>query len=149
MKSEETIDLEKRLFLYLQKMGNYCVFECQLGNYLTRTERKAGIVDCICINTDKKVYCYELKVSKTDFHSKNGHNFYGNYNYYVMTKSLYEEIKEEIPNEIGVLINYNSTLKSVKKAKKKELTIPFEEIKNYMFRSLYREYQKYRRIIQK
>ena len=66
-----------------------------------------------------------------------------------MTKSLYEEIKEEIPNEIGVLINYNSTLKSVKKAKKKELTIPFEEIKNYMFRSLYREYQKYRRIIQK
>lgn len=29
-------------------------------------------------------YCYEVKSSVEDFHSKNGHNFLGDYNYYVM-----------------------------------------------------------------
>lgn len=29
-------------------------------------------------------YCYEVKSSVEDFRSKNGHNFIGDYNYYVM-----------------------------------------------------------------
>ena len=29
-------------------------------------------------------YCYEVKSSVEDFHSKNGHNFIGDFNYYVM-----------------------------------------------------------------
>lgn len=140
MKSKETTDLENKLFRYLQKIGNYCVFECQLGNYLTK---KAGIVDCICINTNNIVYCYELKVSKSDFHSKNGHNFYGNFNYYVIPVELFEKIKDEIPKDIGVLIPYKNSLKSVKKAKKKKLELSITDIKDYMFRSLYREYQKF------
>ena len=143
MKTEQTKDLEKRLFKYLQGMGKYCVFECQLSDYLTFSRTKAGIVDCICINTKETVYCYEIKVTKSDFHSSHGHNFYGNFNYYVLTQELFEEIKDEVPKDIGVLINYENTLKSVKKAKRKELTIPLKELKDYMFRSLYREYQKY------
>lgn len=29
-------------------------------------------------------YCFEIKSSAEDFKSKNGHNFIGDYNYYVM-----------------------------------------------------------------
>lgn len=42
-------------------------------------------------------YCYEVKSSVEDFHSKNGHNFLGDYNYYVMPEEVYEQIKKEIP----------------------------------------------------
>lgn len=35
-------------------------------------------------------YCYEVKSSTDDFHSKNGHNFIGDFNYYVMPEEVYE-----------------------------------------------------------
>lgn len=34
--------------------------------------------------------CYEIKSSVDDFHSKNGHNFIGDKNYYVMPESVFE-----------------------------------------------------------
>jgi len=49
------------------------------------------------------VYCYEIKVTKADFMSKNGHNFVGNYNYYVIPLNLYHEVKDLIPPDIGVI----------------------------------------------
>lgn len=49
-------------------------------------------------------YCYEVKSSVEDFHSKNGHNFLGDYNYYVMPKEVYEQIKKEIPYQVGVYV---------------------------------------------
>lgn len=42
-------------------------------------------------------FCFEVKSSVDDFHSKNGHNFLGDYNYYVMPEEVYEQIKAEIP----------------------------------------------------
>jgi len=50
-------------------------------------------------------YCYEIKSSVEDFHSKNGHNFIGDYNYYVMPEDVYEKVKEEIPWNIGVFVS--------------------------------------------
>ena len=47
-------------------------------------------------------YCYEVKSSVEDFHSKNGHNFLGDYNYYVMPEEVYEQIKKESPYQVGV-----------------------------------------------
>ena len=41
-------------------------------------------------------FCFEVKSSVDDFHSKNGHNFLGDYNYYVMPEEVYEQIKAEI-----------------------------------------------------
>lgn len=41
-------------------------------------------------------YCYEVKFSVEDFHSKNGHNFLGDYNYYVMTEEVYEQVKKRM-----------------------------------------------------
>lgn len=35
-------------------------------------------------------YCYEVKSSAEDFHSKNGHNFLGDFNYYIMPEDVFE-----------------------------------------------------------
>ena len=42
-------------------------------------------------------FCYEVKSSVEDFHSKNGHNFLGDYNYYVMPEEVYEKVKDQVP----------------------------------------------------
>ena len=67
-------------------------------------------------------FCYEVKSSVEDFHSKNGHNFIGDYNYYIMHYSgdWYD-------------------LKSVKKAKRKDRERPVSEMLLMMFRSCARE----------
>lgn len=62
----------------------------------------------ICCDNDVLITCFEIKISKADFHSKHGHNFVGNANFYVMPKELYMEIKDEIPDNIGVIV-YIST----------------------------------------
>lgn len=55
-------------------------------------------------NCQRETYCYEIKQSKQDFHSKNKLTFIGNKNYFVMPYKLYQEVKEEIPLEIGVFV---------------------------------------------
>lgn len=94
-------------------------------------------------------YCYEVKSSVEDFHSKNGHNFIGDFNYYVMPEDVFEKIKNEIPHHVGVFVpngmNYKGEwydLKSVKKAKRKDRGRPVSEMLLMMFRSCARERSK-------
>ena len=88
---------------------------------------------CILIDSDSSAvisglfYCYEVKSSVEDVHSKNGHNFLGDFNYYVMPEIVYEKVKAEIPYKVGVYVpekmNYRGAwydLKSVKKAKRED-----------------------------
>lgn len=87
-------------------------------------------------------YCYEVKSSVEDFHSKNGHNFIGDYNYYVMPEDVFEKVKNEIPYYVGVFVPSSDTwksLKSVKKAKRKDRERPVSEMLLMMFRSCARE----------
>lgn len=91
-------------------------------------------------------YCYEVKSSVEDFHSKNGHNFLGDYNYYVMPEDVFEKVMNEIPYYIGVFVpdrkHYQGEwyeLKSVKKAKRKDRQRPVSEMLLMMFRSCARE----------
>ena len=91
-------------------------------------------------------YCYEVKSSVEDFHSKNGHNFIGDFNYYVMPEVVYEKVKDEIPYKVGVLVpekkNYRGEwydLKSVKKSARKDRERPVSEMLLMMFRSAARE----------
>lgn len=93
-------------------------------------------------------YCYEVKSSVEDFHSKNGHKFLGDYNYYVMPEDAYEKIKNEIPYNVGVFVpdgNHYSgdwyDLKSVKKARRKDRERPVSEMLLMMFRSARRDVQ--------
>ena len=53
---------------------------------------------------DVMITCYEIKISKADFKSANGHNFVGNCNYYVAPKALYPEVVDMVPDDIGVIM---------------------------------------------
>ncbi len=91
-------------------------------------------------------YCYEVKSSVEDFRSKNGHNFIGDFNYYVMPEDVFEKVKDEIPWNVGVFVpdglHYSKEwydLKSVKKARRQNRERPVSEMLLMMFRSAKRE----------
>ncbi|MDP5277268.1 hypothetical protein, partial [Chengkuizengella axinellae] len=131
-KTEETIRLERQIYSATQKMGVFGCFEVTIGWY--GKER----VDYITYDTKNIWRCYEIKVSVSDFRSKAHNTFCGHYNYYVMTRDLFEKVKDEIPSHIGVYVDGTS----VKRAKKQELTVDIEILKNSLIRSLSRETEK-------
>lgn len=101
-------------------------------------------------------YCYEVKSSVDDFHSKNGHNFIGDYNYYIMPEDVYETVKKEIPYHVGVYIpngrHYRFDcyeLKCIKKAKRKDRDRSLSEMLLMMFRSCARDALKTNKVILK
>lgn len=136
MKTKETQELEKLLFEYNAQNSFFCVFECTIGF------GGGGRVDCISIDTHNCIRCYEIKVTKQDFHSKHGHNFVGNLNYYVMPYNLYKSIRDEIPEHIGVMCPKETELHIYKKSKNKEINNK-SMMKLYIIRSLFRDYTKY------
>lgn len=80
------------------------------------------------------------------FDSKNGHNFLGDYNYYVMPEGVYEQIKAELPYGVGVYVPGRLhhgkdwyDLKSVRKAKRKDREKSLTEMLFMMFRSAARD----------
>lgn len=92
-----------------------------------------------------KVYCYEVKSCEDDFNSNHGHNFIGDYNYYIMEYDLFKKVKDKIPYNIGVLCPNQSSfqtfeyLESVKKSHKQNRNKPLLEILLMMFRSYVRD----------
>lgn len=78
-----------------------------LSDFPAKCDKTACNQNCVLYNyvNDICISCYEIKVSKSDFHSSNGHNFVGNANYYVMPKELYLQVKDEIPEHVGVIIH--------------------------------------------
>ncbi|MBQ6787531.1 MAG: hypothetical protein IJO85_07410 [Lachnospiraceae bacterium] len=90
-------------------------------------------------------YCYEVKSSVEDFHSKNGHNFIGDYNYYVMPRDVYEKVQREVPWKVGVFVSSMEecegllTLTQVKKARRSDRERPVSEMLLMMFRSAARD----------
>jgi len=98
-KTKETIELEKAIYNLTAKQGVFGCYEVTIGWF--GHER----VDYMTYDTKGIFRCYEIKVSKADFNSKAKHTFLGHYNYYVMPTELYEQVKQDIPSNIGV---YNS-----------------------------------------
>lgn len=91
-------------------------------------------------------YCYEVKSCAEDFKSKNGHNFIGDFNYYVMQRELYEQVKDKIPYNIGVLVpasTHFDSLESIKNAKRMDRKRPIYEMLLMMFRSANRDKLKF------
>lgn len=91
-------------------------------------------------------YCYEIKSSVEDFKSKNGHNFIGDYNYYVMPEEVYATVSLSIPYYVGVYVPDGMDcsgkwydLKCVKKARRKDRSKPICEMLLMMFRSCARD----------
>lgn len=135
IKTEETQKLERAL---MQSTIEYRTFGCPevtIGWYGKQR------VDFMKTNTNGVIWCYEIKITKSDFHSKHGHNFEGHYNYYVMPEELYKEVKDEIPDGIGVLTGEFLTCK--KRAKKKKITEKrARELHMFLIRSMSREVKK-------
>lgn len=133
-KSEKTIELEKEIWKTTNKQGVFGCFEVTIGWF--GKER----VDYITYDTKGIWRCYEIKISKADFYSKAHNTFVGHYNYYVMPKEIYEEVKNEIPAHIGVYVNGNELMK---RAKKQPLGIDEQILKDSLIRSLSRENEKF------
>ena len=84
-------------------------------------------------------YCYEIKSSVEDFRSKHGHNFIGDYNYYIMPHDVYTEVSREIPYKVGVYCPNGRELRSVKKAQRADRERPLAEMLLMMLRSAARD----------
>ena len=132
-KTKATLELEKMIWTATYKQGVFGCFEVTIG--FRGNER----VDYLTYDTKGIWRCYEIKVSKSDFHSKAHNTFLGHFNYYVMPAELYEQVKNEIPSHIGVYAEDGL----IKKAKRQELQIDKQILKDSLIRSLYREYDKF------
>lgn len=131
-KTELTTQLGRQIYFATKKMGVFGCFEVTIG--WSGQER----VDYMTYDTKGIFRCYEIKVSKADFYSKAKKSFIGHFNYFVITQELYEIVKEDIPKYIGVYLGSYC----VKKAKKQELLIDEQVLKDSMIRSLSRETDK-------
>lgn len=133
-KTGETLKLEKQIFNRTVKQGVFGCFEVTIGWF--GKER----VDFMTYDTKGIFKCYEIKVSKADFHSKAKISFVGHYNYYVMTKELYEQVKDEIPPHIGVYVDGTCNKAECKKRADKQEVAPemVQTLKDSIIRSLTR-----------
>lgn len=136
-KTNLTLELEKGIYEATVKMGTFGCFEVTIGFSTT----KYGRVDYMTMDTKGIFRCYEIKVSKSDFHSRAKKTFLGHFNYYVMPMKLYQDVKNEIPKNIGV----HNGIYVVKNAQKQELGIDEQILKDSMIRSLSREQDKFRK----
>jgi len=132
-KTEATLELEKKIFEATVKQGVFGCFEVTIGWF--GNER----VDYMTYDTKGNWRCYEIKISKADFHSKAHNTFIGHFNYYVMTKELFDEVRNEVPDEIGIYVGGCLS----KRPKRQVLKVDEQILKDSMIRSLCRENQKF------
>ena len=159
---DNTEELRKALYNYLSVQGVYVCHEVTLPLVTDSDLYRHGRVDMITYQKKHRekqgtFRFYELKISKSDFRSKNGHNFLGNYNYYVFpNKELFESVKSDIPDFVGCLVPryqvnrqvYTHELgdwifECVKKPKKRELACSYDELTHNLITALSRECCKY------
>ncbi|KJD44195.1 hypothetical protein [Paenibacillus terrae] len=128
-KTDVTLQLERDIYAATNKMGVFGCFEVTIGWY---GEQR---VDYMTYDTKGVFRCYEIKVSKSDYKSNAHNTFVGHYNYYVMTRELYDQVVSEIPAHVGVYV-FGSCMK---RARKQELGVGEEILKNSLIRSLSRD----------
>lgn len=131
-RSEITDKLLKSILQSTDKMGTFGCTEVTIG--IGGNER----VDYITYDTKGVFRCYEIKSTRDDFYSDAKWSFVGHYNYFIMTYNLYKEVKQDIPDYVGVYIDGK---RSVKRAKRKN-NVNVDILKNSMIRSLSREFRK-------
>jgi len=138
-----TDELEIYIYFHLAKLGTYLCFEVMMPfDFLPNNRMNNERVDLLTYNTKGEWRFYELKVSVSDFHSKAKKTFYGNFNYFVMPRSVYEKVKNEIPDGIGCYIvddNYHF-IESVKKAKCMKFAGNEDSLKKAFTQSLSRQH---------
>lgn len=144
-KTAETKKIENYLWKFSQKMNTYRCFEVSMGISVYNQPRER--VDFLTYSSDGIVRCYEIKVSLSDFKSTAKKTFFGDYNYFVFTKELYEKLKGTVELRdylymgVGVVVEGTGV---VIKPKHKVITAGQKVmIMESMMRSLSREVDKY------
>lgn len=130
-RKEITEYLTNNIYIGTRRMGLFGCFEVTIG--LGGKER----VDYMTYDSKGIFRCYEVKSSKEDFYSDAKWSFVGHYNYFVLTKEVFEQVKHDIPDGVGAYI-YGS----IRKRAKKNNDVDVESLKTSMIRSLYREFEK-------
>lgn len=124
MKLPITIEIEKALAKRFQGTVERYATEIPVS-YIHGTVLKSGIVDFVTsrhnyMNDIPVINCFEIKVSFSDMKSIHGHTLVGDYNYYVLTKELYDEIIQKEPNlimgDMGILIFEKGHLREIRKS---------------------------------
>lgn len=150
-KTEETLNLERNIKIATLKIGVFGCLEVTIG--FGGKER----VDYMTYDTKGIFRCYEIKVSKSDFHSPHKNSFVGHYNYYVLTKELYDQVADEIPDWVGCYVGQSCVKKPKKQdidskvytcrktvnGRSTEVSTPWTDmLKDSFIRSLYRDSEK-------
>jgi len=79
--------------------------------------------------------CFEIKISKSDFKSHNGHNFVGNRNYYVIPKELYKQIVDLVPEDVGIIL-YHGHRCLIKKKDSAHKDIDQSDLSRFLYNAL-------------
>lgn len=159
MKTKLTLQLEQTLYAYWQDQGVPVVEEVTMP-------QDAGIVDSLArqVAPDGSITwrCFELKVTKADFHSGAKWSFVGDYNYFVLPATLYPKVEADVPAGIGVM-TYRAYSKAamaastlpvitpgqltvVRPPRRQALQVPPVELETRFVASLNREVQKAKQV---
>lgn len=148
LKTKETLEIEDQLRKMCRKKRLYGCEEVTIGFY--NSGHGNEICDFMTMDSKGVVKCYEIKVTLADLRSHAKKSWYGHYNYLVISPDLYKKIDdwgEEIPADIGIIVHYTSEMESVRRAKKRELSVKDEiMVKESLIRSMYYKMDKYYRI---
>lgn len=136
-KTQATIDLENALDESGRKKREYGCKEVTIGFH--REGHGDEIVDYMTMDAQSVFRCYELKVTLSDLKTDNKKSFYGDYNYLVVSESLYRQNPvwdNWIPPYCGILCG--TLLKTVRSARKKQISDDTRNmLKDSLIRTLY------------
>ena len=138
-KTKLTLQIESTLMTYVpamvcgRKINKYRPTHTALEVPAENGTTTGGIVDCLRVQERFLggnyrgtpaiiITAYEIKVSKSDFKSLHGHNFVGHCNYYIIPKELYEDVVDLVPEDIGIILYANGTLRKKKECVYKPLS---------------------------
>ena len=142
-KTPETLLLQTAIWKATNEKGTFACHEVGIEGH---------IVDFLTYNTKGEWRCFEIKVSKSDFYSKHDLTFVGHYNYFVMPPELYEQVKKDVPDHVGVysydlkrglkITKNKPELYCFKRPKRVELAVSQDIMIYSLIKSFSREYDK-------
>ena len=145
-----TKDIENIAYNHFWRKGWYGVFEVAVPRSIVNKYHRER-VDLLTYETTGIYRAYEIKRNKNDFYSGCAWSWIGNYNYFIMPYGLYEEVKQDIPDGIGVWVvrEHSKSMECIKRPKRRELLCSSTDMMFSMMQAFSREYKKYRKILKK
>lgn len=143
-KTKETLVLENALDKVSREKREYGCEEVTIGFHNEGLGDE--IVDFMTMDAKEVFRCYEIKVTLSDLKTDNKKSFYGDYNYLVVSESLYAKHptwENYIPPYCGILSGEKLTVR--KQAKKKEIDDKTRSmLKDSLLRSVFWKYENYK-----